>query len=108
MATSGTGLSIAMAAAERARSLIHSMDRAGLDRVQVRALRLLNNRLLEAATGYGNDFSTPAQVVYSAVRQALSDIDKLERGSLDDHQAAVLREVVGALHEAEDASRGAL
>ncbi len=96
-----------MAAVERARSLIDLMDRTGLDRVQLRALRLLNNRLLEAATGDGNDFSTPVQVVYSALRQALSDIDKLERGSLDDQQAAVLREVVSALHEAEDASRGA-
>ncbi len=99
---------MAMAAVERARSLIDLMDRTGLDRVQLRALRLLNNRLLEAATGDGNDFSTPVQVVYSALRQALSDIDKLERGSLDDQQAAVLREVVSALHEAEDASRGAL
>lgn len=96
-----------MVAAERARSLIGSMDRTGLDRVQLRALRLLNNRLREAASGVGNDFDKPVHVVYSAVRQALSEIDKLERGSLDDQQKALLSEAVSALHEAEDASRDA-
>ena len=54
-----------------------------------------------------NDFSTPVHVVYSAARRALSEIDKLKRGSLDDRQVAVLREVVSALHKAEDASRDA-
>ena len=96
-----------MAAAERARTLISSMDRTSFDRVQQRALRLLSNRLVEAASGVGQPFDKPVHVVYSAVRQALSEVDKLERGSLDGQQKAVLSEVVAALHEAEDASRDA-
>ena len=78
------------------------MDRVGLDRAQQRALRLLNNRLTEAATGAGGPFDKPVHVVHSAVRQALSEVDKLERGSLDDRQKELLGEVVAALHEAED------
>lgn len=94
-----------MEAAERAQSVIRALDHTGLNRAQLRALRLLKNRLSEAATGVGGDFDKPVHVVHSAVRQVLSEIDKLERGLLDDQQKALLSEVVSALHEAEDASR---
>jgi hypothetical protein len=98
---------MAMAAAGRALSLIPSIDPKGLDARQQRSLRLLKNRLIEASSGeVANPWEQPGPVVYSAVRQALSEIDKLERGRLGDRQKAVLSEVVSSLHEAEDALQG--
>jgi hypothetical protein len=79
-------LTSATAAAWRARSEIQSVDRAGLDARHMRALRLLKNRLEEAVRGVPKDFDTPIRTVYGAVRQALSEFDKLERGVLSEGQ----------------------
>jgi hypothetical protein len=93
----------AQAAAERAQLCISALNPTGLDRKQKRALALLRNRLSEAVSGIPKGFDTPVQTVYSATRLALSQIDKLESGSLDGQQKALLSEAGTALREADDA-----
>jgi hypothetical protein len=94
-------LQTALAAVQRARSSVAALDRGGLDRQQKRALRLLVNRLGDAARGVAEPFEPAYRRVYVETRAALSQIDRVERGPLTAGQREVLGDAVRALHEAE-------
>jgi hypothetical protein len=97
----------AKAAVARARAHLEQIDRGSLDAPQKKTMRAIATALARAErASYSTSWLDPhpASTIYEAARQALADIDRLERGVTGEQRRHV-DAARAELHAAEDAVR---